>query len=117
LLLLGYDDAKHTGFITYLMHRMDAVPILGFNFSVYGGLCLVLIAAFSFFRLHARILDSLGLEHEEMSIAGDEEEEDRVEEGRALLRRAQRAQSRRANTAVSLEEGKDSASATARLLR
>mmetsp|Transcript_22 Transcript_22/g.73 ORF Transcript_22/g.73 Transcript_22/m.73 type:complete len:669 (-) Transcript_22:270-2276(-) len=116
LLLLRYEDASYTGFKTYLMNRMDMVPVFGTSFNVYGGIILVLIACLTLFRVHARILDAMGLEHEELAIIGDEEEDDRIEEGRALLRRAHRER-RRLRPQLGGEEQKESTSATARLLR
>ena len=88
--LLRIPRTSKSAFEETLMANMKTVPIMGTEFNIYGGVILCVIAAFTFFRGYARMLEAIGVEHEEVAVLEDGVEDDRVEEGRALLRRAVR---------------------------
>ncbi len=90
-LFLKYDNSEAAAFMT-LMKNMDTVPLLGTSFSVYAPLISVALCVATFFNVYGRVLASLGVEHEDSVLhGGDGDLESRINEGKALLRKSNRA--------------------------
>ena len=110
LRILRYDAAEGCAF-KQLMSSTATVPLLGTPFIVYAPLAMVVLCALTVFSVYARLLRFIGLEHEDLcgDPSTDPESAERIEEGKALIRRAQRGARRENEGGVELGSGVRSA--------
>lgn len=67
---------------------MEVVPLFGRSFSVYAPLLIIALCVFTLFHIYPRLMNLLGIEHEDAILLGDEETMNaKVNEGMLLLRR------------------------------
>eukprot|EP00590_Aulacoseira_subarctica_P006893 CAMPEP_0172418942 /NCGR_PEP_ID=MMETSP1064-20121228/5380_1 /TAXON_ID=202472 /ORGANISM="Aulacoseira subarctica , Strain CCAP 1002/5" /LENGTH=596 /DNA_ID=CAMNT_0013158121 /DNA_START=78 /DNA_END=1868 /DNA_ORIENTATION=- len=93
LLMLKYHTSDTNCSFAAIMKHMSTVPFFGTSFSVYFPLVITCLAGFTICNGYPRLLNFLGMEHEDAILLGDQETLDgKVSEGELLLRRhAQRA--------------------------
>lgn len=86
LLMLKYDTSS-CAFSTFL-GQMEVVPLFGTTFSVYAPLLIIALCVFTLFNIYPRLMNLLGIDHEDAILLGDEETMNaKVNEGMLLLRR------------------------------
>ena len=86
LLMLKYDTSS-CAFSTFI-GQMEVVPLFGRSFSVYAPLLIIALCVFTLFHIYPRLMNLLGIEHEDAILLGDEETMNaKVNEGMLLLRR------------------------------
>lgn len=86
LLMLKYDTSS-CAFSTFL-GQMEVVPLFGTTFTVYAPLLILALCVITIFDIYPKLLNMLGIEHEDAILIGDQETINaKVNEGITLLRR------------------------------
>ncbi len=86
LLMLKYDTSE-TAFSKFI-GQMDVVPLFGKSFPVYAPLLILFLCAFTLCNVYAKVLNVMGLEHQDALLVGDQDTlEVKINEGKTLLRR------------------------------
>lgn len=86
LLMLKYDTSE-TAFSKFL-GQMNVVPIFGKSFPVYAPLLIIFLCAFTLCNIYAKLMNLVGIDHQDALLVGDKETLDaKVNEGKALLLR------------------------------
>lgn len=71
-LLLRSPASRRTAFHD-LMSDMAVVPILGTQFNIFAPLVIMVLAMFTFFNGYARLLNMVGLQHEDCLSGSDQQ--------------------------------------------
>jgi len=88
LFMIKYDVDNTNCAFSHVMHSMSTVPFLGTSFSVYAPLLILALCGFTLCNGYARLLATLGIEHEDSVLFGDRETlDEKANEGITLLRR------------------------------
>ncbi|KAF0696154.1 Aste57867_13070 [Aphanomyces stellatus] len=87
LLLLNCDRVTHATAFHALFSDMRLIHFFGTDFSLYAPLCMLAIAAMTFWQGYARLVKSLGLEQYENLIPGQIEHEAKIHQGEALVQK------------------------------
>jgi len=84
--MLKYDTSE-TAFSKFL-GQMNVVPIFGKSFPVYAPLLIIFLCAFTLCNIYAKLMNLVGIDHQDALLVGDQETLDaKVNEGKALLLR------------------------------
>jgi len=86
LLMLKYVDSSQCAFSAFI-GQMAVVPLFGTSFSVYAPLLIIALCVFTVFNIYPKMMNFLGVQHEDAILLGDQETIDaKVNEGISLLR-------------------------------
>ena len=84
--MLKYVDSSQCAFSAYI-GQMAVIPLFGTTFSVYAPLLIIALCVFTVFNIYPKIMNFLGVTHEDAILLGDEETiAAKVAEGIAVLR-------------------------------
>ena len=111
LLFLRYDGSEGCAFMQVMSH-METVPFFGtLTFNSYAPLLIVLLCLFTGLNLYGKILAWLGIEHDDalLSVKG-EDWENKIEEGKILLRKSQNVFSNSSSSSNSSSNSNSSSS-------
>lgn len=86
LLMLKYDTSE-SAFSLFIGRNLNVIPLFGTSFPVYAPLLTLFLCLFTMCNLYARLLNVLGIEHQDALLVGDRETLDsKVNDGKILLR-------------------------------